>query len=423
MKPRIAYFFLDRPNYTAGPRINALRVLPEFARRGYEVVATVGYQQSCPAEKELVDSGVKVVKTIWPEYCEQQVDWFYKVLAKVSPDVFVANTSVAACYAGRFLRESGRPTVLAHLSDDQQNWGMAERFVQRQDEWSVSGVFCMSRESANLLESWNTPTTVSVIPHGVPITNDVADQSGPLKIVYSGRLEERQKRISDLVEAICKILRRIPSSTARIIGDGSERNNVERQIAESGVADRIELLGYVAPENVQSEIRKSNTLVLLSDYEGVPGAVMDAMSSGVVPVCLDIPGGLRELVVDGKTGILVQDRNESFHHAIDSLNTDYSLRERLANSARDHVTKHYSLKSTVDRWEHLFESLTKDARPKKTIRFPKTPRLPYPDYSIIGADKRAKEPSLADKFRESVSNPSRTIEWLRSKLPFGKAAC
>ena len=54
---KIAYIFYDRPNYTAGPKINALRVLPELARRGHDVAALVLYRESFPSGPELQQQG------------------------------------------------------------------------------------------------------------------------------------------------------------------------------------------------------------------------------------------------------------------------------------------------------------------------------------------------------------------------------
>lgn len=395
---RIAYAFYDRSGYTAGPRINALRVLPELVRRGHDVTALIQYWGECPAEEILQNQGVSVSRTPYLPYVQDQVEWYLSTLQSIDPDVFVPNISIGGCYAGRFVRESGRPTVAGHLSDDPPNWALARTFCGGGDRWAVSGLFCMGKELGDVVRGWKPKRTRVVdIPHGVPVSGLVADPSGPLRLLYAGRLEIRQKQVMEVAGAMCQVLRRYPDATAKMLGDGSQAESVRELVAEKGVESRFEISGFVAPDRVQEEMVGSNVLVLLSDYEGVPGAVMDAMACGLVPVCLDIPGGLRELVIDRETGILVNDRDSEFHEAIDRLARHPIERERLAANARSHITKAFSLTVAVDRWESLFRRLTSEAPRRRVIRAPRRLRLPAPCAEFGHEDLRKPVPSITSR--------------------------
>ena len=386
---RIAYLFYDAPNYCAGPRINALRLLPELARRGHDVTALIGYHQACQAKAVLESQGVRVHAVQWPRFVEDQIAWLYRCLEAEQPDVFVPNISVSGCYAARYLREGGVPTIAGHLSDDAFNWGMAERFCKLGDDWAVSGLFCMGTELARIVRSWNPERTKIVeIPHGVPLPSETADPTGPIRLVFAGRLEERQKRIGETAKSIVNVLKRDPAATAKIIGDGSQRSTLEAHIKQSGVADRIELTGFVTPDRVHDAMLTGNVLILLSDFEGVPGAVMDGMACGLVPVCLDLPGGLRELVVGEETGLLVTDRGPSFQNAILRLGRDVELRLRLSANARKHIETGFSLRVAADRWERLFCELSMDAGSRRPVHFPSRPVLPPPYPGIVREDQR-----------------------------------
>jgi hypothetical protein len=119
---------------------------------------------------------------------------------------------------------------------------------------------------------------------------------------------------------------------------------------------------------------------------------MDGMACGLVPVCLDIPGGLRELVIHEETGLLVTDREQSFQNAISRLGQDIALRRRLSANARNHSEKQFSLKVAADRWEQLCSDLLAHAGPRRPIRFPSEPVLPPPHPGFGLEDKR--RPSL-----------------------------
>lgn len=380
------------------------------------MTALIGYRGACPAKSLLEEEGVTVRETPWPSFVEEQVLWIYEVLKEQQPDVFVPNISVSGGYAARFVRDAGRATVSGHLSDDRFNWAMAERFCKAGDEWAVSGMFCMGKELAQTVRAWNAPRTQVVdIPHGVPMSYSTAVHDETLRLVYAGRLEDQQKRIRDMVSSMVITLTCYPTARAKIIGDGSQRAAVEEIIKRSGVANRFELTGFVGPERVQNEMMSGNILVLLSDYEGVPGAVMDGMACGLVPVCLDTPGGVRELVMHDETGLLVSDRGGSFQNAITRLATDRALRYRLSANARKHIATGFSLKVAADRWEQLFEELLADAGPRQPIRFPSRPIIP-PPFPAFGSED-ARKRTLATRIGGRVS---RSLKQMQRRLLGGR---
>ena len=395
---KIAYVFYDRPNYSAGPRINAMRLLPIFARRGYDVTAIIGYHSDCPAQKYLERSGVTVRAMSWPRFCLDQVNWLAETLSEIDPDLFVPNISTSGCYAARYLREAGRPTIAGHLSNDEYNWGLAKRFCQRADEWAVSGLFCMGSELGDTVRAWNPSRSHVVdICHGVPLSDLRSDCTGPLRLVYAGRIEDCQKRVSDLARAILPILQTYPDAQMKFIGDGSRRSSLEELFETERLADRVTFTGHVEPDVVQREIVWGNILVLLSEYEGVPGAIMDGMACGMVPVCLDIGGGVRELVVHQYTGLLVKNREAEFQSAMHWLAENESLRRDLSLNAVRHIADHFSLAAAADKWEQLFEYLMQSAGPRRDLVFPDPIVLPPPSAGIDREDIR-RPLSLSRKF-------------------------
>jgi colanic acid/amylovoran biosynthesis glycosyltransferase len=62
--------------------------------------------------------------------------------------------------------------------------------------------------------------------------------------------------------------------------------------------------------------------VLLSDYEGLPVSVLEAMASGVVPICLDTRSGTQEAIQHGVNGLIVKDRADDFFTSVEALQGD-----------------------------------------------------------------------------------------------------
>jgi len=93
-----------------------------------------------------------------------------------------------------------------------------------------------------------------------------------------------------------------------IHGDGPERENLQRQIDETGLQDCITLHGKVAPENVPELLREATMFVAPSREESFGVAVLEASACGL-PVIGSRVGGLPEVILDGETGLLFGKNN------------------------------------------------------------------------------------------------------------------
>lgn len=406
---KIAFIAYDRPGYHNGPIVNARRLLPELQCRGHDVHALIIFQNgSAPTARYLQEQGVTVHTQAWLQYTEQQIDWILKVLMEVKPDIFVPNLSVAGYFAARWARDAGIATIAAHRSDDAYHWNMIDEFVCGNEEWAVSGLVCVSQFlSSQVRKRHPRFTKLCVIPSGVPLPDTIAEHcEGPLRIAYVGRLVQQQKRVFDLIDALSGVIQKIPESTATLFGsaaDPSVQHKINEKILHLGLENHIDCAGSISPEKLHRELLSFHVLVLLSDYEGTPGAVMDGMSCGLVPVCLNIPGGVQELVLHEKTGLLVDNREDRFVDAISRLNKDIPLRERLAKNARAHIENHFSLSNAADRWECFFDDLVdENSSAPKDINFPKRFNLPPVRQGLAREDRR--QPSGLIRFIKQLKS-------------------
>ena len=114
-------------------------------------------------------------------------------------------------------------------------------------------------------------------------------------------------------------------------------------ISKENCEGKVLLAGSIAQNQIQEKLKDHNIIVLLSDFEGTPGALMDGMAVGLVPICLKCPGGIEELVIDNKTGLLASNRNESFVEKLSLLSNNSKLFRELSGSARKHIHENYSL--------------------------------------------------------------------------------
>lgn len=187
--------------------------------------------------------------------------------------------------------------------------------------------------------------------HPVP---RVADPSRPLAILSIGTLHE-VKGQTHLIEACRRLALDDVAFTCRLVGDGPDRAALERQIADAGLADRVELLGQRKRDEVIALLEASDVLVAPSvptrggKREGIPVVLMEAMSAGV-PVVASALSGIPELVADGETGLTVPPGDAAaIAAALRRLADDPDLRGRLGVAARRRVVADFDVDRSAAR--------------------------------------------------------------------------
>jgi glycosyltransferase involved in cell wall biosynthesis len=360
---KLTFLIADRNDYRGGPIVNMRRLLPRLVEHGHSVRILGLAGDESPTLDWLADEvGIPVQKAPKQlQFTEQKVKWILNRLESNRPDVFVPNCFVVGFFAARWAREAGIPSMGYFRSDDEYYWGMAEQFIYRPDPWALSGVACVSRRLMNRLrEQMDEQSNVKFcfLPSGVPVPNLVADQNRlGFKICYIGRFEEEQKKFRDTARAMLRNLANGVCTHVGFFGSGSLQAWLEEEIAARNIDDRVTVHGAVDPEELHSALTEYHASILLSDYEGTPGAVMDAMAVGLVPVTVRLSDGTSELVTDGFTGLQCDDRDDSFDQCLKRLADDLSLRQQLAKNARMRIIEEYSIDRTVNDFESFARKL------------------------------------------------------------------
>jgi colanic acid/amylovoran biosynthesis glycosyltransferase len=192
-------------------------------------------------------------------------------------------------------------------------------------------------------------------------------------------LIEEQKRSSDVAVALCEVARRNSNLEAWIVGDGPARKAVEDIIEEKGVGTRVRLLGRVDNTNVFGILAQCHGLVLLSDYEGLPISMLEAMATGVVPICLDMRSGIREAVQHGVNGLIVKDRAEDFFTSVEALQGDLAWWKKLSIAARETISERYSIENCSRQWVNFLKSLDRGRAAPTPFKRPRVLQLPPPN--------------------------------------------
>jgi len=391
---KVAFASYDSAHDVSGVSTWLRRLLPRLHARGVAVEAHLLGFDGAPGANTLwfEAHGVPVRWAPWPRETTEAARACLQFVATSPPDVYVSNCILPSYIAAAHLRAAGLPTIGVLHADDAFYESVVDAFVRTPARPGLSALVPVSAFLESKVQPLAAARGLSVrrIGCGVPLTDAAASAATDrFRLIYVGRLEEEQKRISDLTHALCAAARQNPALDAWIVGEGRARADVERIIAaESPAVGRVRLLGRLDNDAIYDVLRQSHALVLLSDYEGLPVSVLEAMSVGVVPICLDLRSGIREAISPGVNGLIVTDRDADFLAAVRSLSADPILWARLSAAARQTVAREFSIEACADRWHELLTAQAASAPRDFRFQVPRRVTLPPPDLRFGSNDVR-----------------------------------
>ncbi|MFN2635147.1 MAG: glycosyltransferase [Thermoanaerobaculia bacterium] len=176
-----------------------------------------------------------------------------------------------------------------------------------------------------------------------------------VRLLAAGRLVP-QKRFDRFLRALAAVRRQSAVAvTGLIVGSGPLRGELETLARELGLsADAVEFRGAVP--DMRAAYLESDVFVLTSDHEGTPNVVLEAMASAL-PVVTTRVGGVTELIDSGKTGMVVEPRDdEGLSAALAALAADPDARKRVGRDARESILATASLARLPDYLSRLYGS-------------------------------------------------------------------
>lgn len=265
--------------------------------------------------------------------------------------------------------DPGKAVVQVLHGDHDYYYGLAEKH-----EAVIDAFVCYSRAMyENLLRRLpHRARSIFHLPYGIPIPErgrTRCDDSGPLRLIYSGRLEQGQKGIFDLPEIDRLLAARGVAVEWTVMGDGPDGAELRRRWTGPSP---VRWLGPKTNAEVLEILPLHDVFVLPTRVEGFPVALLEAMAAGLVPVVSDIPSGVPEVVEPGVTGLLPSVGDVAgFAAAIAGLAAKRDDMEAMSAAARRLVADRFEVRACAAAYQALF---TRHAE----LRRPRPARLPVP---------------------------------------------
>jgi len=247
--------------------------------------------------------------------------------------------------------------------------GYSERFSFIYKIFTPLFTFIWKKSSATVANSQglkelallsNPKQEISVIYNGIDINRFQPNEEDKPKnefIIMPGasRITQR-KGLKYLIQAFQKVASRHPRLRLEIMGEGDEKNNLEKQVKEANLSDKISFLGRIPQEKVAKYYQRASLFVLPSLNEGMSNAMLEALASGLPLIATDT-GGSKELITEKENGFIVKMKSaEDIAAKIELLFNDPELRKKMAENSRQKALK-MSWQKVAESYYNLYKTL------------------------------------------------------------------
>jgi glycosyltransferase involved in cell wall biosynthesis len=369
-----------------GPALHVAYLTHGLRDRGYETTLVAGSLARGEDSMEFVARGLGIEATHLPELRRdiapirdlQATLRLAQLIRRLRPDILHTHTAKAGA-VGRMaasLVGDARPPIVVHTFHGHVLRGYfgprlsyGFRLLERWLAKRTDALVAVSPEVRDELVRLGVAPAekFTVVRVGIELSARVADLDGRAEtrrrlgiagdsftVGWVGRMTG-VKRTSDVLLAFKRLRERGVDAFLCMIGDGPEREQLERRAHELGIMKRTLFLGY--QEQVAPYYAALDAMILPSGNEGTPVSAIEALAAGR-PVVATRVGGLPDVVREGEDGFLVAPGAvDELADRLEQLAADEELRRRMGEAGRERVLPRYSVERLIDDVDALYRSL------------------------------------------------------------------
>ncbi len=199
-------------------------------------------------------------------------------------------------------------------------------------------------------------------PPGIVNSLNHTTAADEIRIVYTGRIEQYQKRIFDFVDLMSELDRRKVPYTMTFIGSGPDEVEFHKRARKHINNGNARMLGRLKMPEIYQELSEHHVFCLLSDFEGLPISLLEGLACGCVPVVTQIKSGIEEILEHQHNSLKSPLRDiQAMAENLERLYLDGALRCSLAEEAKKTLDAHQLTTSRMaDNYEALFNDIFAD---------------------------------------------------------------
>ena len=347
-----------------GAEKNLLLIADYLARKGHHVaICNFNERETCrdlpegvacydePKEKEW--SGRLAFLGVSRRQCRFLKD----TCKKERPDIIVSFLDMPNALSIICGHRLGIPVIISERADPYQPAPIFTRLLRKFFSHADGAVFQTDGAKAYYSDKLQKKSTVISNPvicdTGLTAVHDY--DSAEDSIAFVGRLELKQKRQDVMLEAMKLVLEKHPHYKLMIWGNGEHEQNIRDMVKKLDLQDSVVFAGI--SKQIPVDICKCKIFAITSDFEGIPNALIEAMTVGMPCVSTDCsPGGAR-MLIDSDNGTVVPcGEPRAVADAIIKYIEDPDLAKTHGEKARS-VKDRFSYDTIMSRWESYIEDI------------------------------------------------------------------
>ncbi len=377
----ISYMLICRsyPPVLGGSEVEAQRVSDELQKRGYRPQIVCGGGDPMPALSEWIDPYGLKVRLYGGKGSDRRRDLVYSLgvawtLIKERRNydvVYFLMQGLHLMIGLPVARLLGKPIVM--------KFSCSSLVLAMQDSWVGRVELCFLRWWAKRILILNPGMVEEAREVGIdtarlgwmpnPVDTDYFRPCSPQQrlenrqkigiepetplVVFVGRLDH-QKKLPWMLGAFARVVHQRPTAKLALIGDGPLRSEIEALVKKLDCENNIILAGRLNTSGVLQWLQAADVFTMVSEVEGLPCSLIEAMAVGVTPVVSNIPAHTQLVEHDVHGLVTALGDEESTAAGLLRALDDSALRERLGTAARQRMVDEFSTARVIDRYETMF---------------------------------------------------------------------
>lgn len=297
-----------------------------------------------------------------------------KLLQRIQPDIVNAHYASGYATTARFAGQ--RPWLLSVWGSDVYDFpykSSLHKWLVRTNLYAADMVAstseCMAIQTRTLAPNLGD---IEITPFGVDMTayagiQPVISENGDTIVLGTVKTMSNTYGIDTLIDAFALLLEKLQTEIPelanklklRLVGGGPQTDEYQQQANALGITQQVEFVGHVPHAQVPTELTNLDIYVALSRIESFGVAIIEAGAAGR-PVVVSDAGGLPEVTLENKTGLIVPRENpQAAADAMEKLILNPVLRREFGIEAQKHVANTYSWPECVDKMVATYKKMIK----------------------------------------------------------------
>lgn len=282
-----------------------------------------------------------------------------KEVRKEKPDVIISFLPTPSYRMLLLKKQLKRPIIVAERNNPEDEYSsFLDRMLMKKLYKKADGFVFQTNDQKKYFDK-NIQNNSVVIFN--PIKEEFMKKNLEKKeniIINVGRLTE-QKNQEMLINAFAKVYNEHKEYKLKIFGQGPLKERLQKQIDNLNLNGKVILEGV--SNNIKTELGKAKIFVMSSRFEGMPNALIEAMSQGLAAISTDCPcGGPKELIQNGINGFLIEnDNEEELTYRLSQLLNDENMINSFSNEA-EKIKENLRIDIISNQWKKYIDKIVNE---------------------------------------------------------------